>query len=98
MLQSRLYKGVDMDYYIKEQEMLIEKQKRVRKEIVNQYINARKEKKMTQEELSERMNVKRPNISRFESGEYNPTVDMLVKMAECLEMDLVIELKTSKED
>lgn len=43
------------------------------------------------------MNIIRPNISMFESGEYNPTVDMLVKMAKCLDIKLVIDLKEIKE-
>lgn len=82
-----------MDYFLKDENLLIEHQKRIRKDIVVQYIEARKKKNLTQEELANRLHVKRPNISRFESGDYNPTIDMLVKMAECLDMQLVVELK-----
>ena len=36
------------------------------------------------------MGIKRPNISRFESGNYNPSLDMLIRMAD--KMDLQIEI------
>lgn len=87
-----------MDYYLKNEQILIEQQKKVRKDIAEQYIKARKERHLTQEELANKLNIKRPNISRFESGEYNPTIDMLVKMADCLGMDLIVELRLSKEE
>ena len=89
--------GNYMDYYVKETENLIEVQKKVRRTVAEQYIKVRKEKKLTQEDLAARMDVSRPNISRFESGEYNTTIDMLVKMADCLGMELVIELRKIEE-
>ncbi len=70
---------------------VIEKQTLVRKQIVEQYIEQRKNRQLTQTELASVMGVTRPNISRFETGEYNPSLDLLVKMAEC--MDLEIEIK-----
>lgn len=82
-----------MDYYLKDEHILIERQKSVRKNIAIQYMRARKKQNLTQEGLADRLHVKRPNISRFESGEYNPTIDTLVKMADCLGMNLIIELK-----
>lgn len=82
-----------MDYYLNDEHILIERQKSVRKNIAIQYMRARKMQNLTQEELADRLHVKRPNISRFESGEYNPTIDTLVKMADCLGMNLIIELK-----
>lgn len=87
-----------MDYDLKDEYILIEQQKTVRKTIAEQYIKARKEKNLTQEELANRLNVTRPNISRFESGEYNPTIDMLVKMADCLDMNVTVELKFQEEE
>lgn len=86
-----------MDYFWLNEDILIEEQNKLRKEVARKYVQARKDKHLTQDELAQRLNVKRPNISRFESGEYNPTIDMLVKMAECLEMDLKIELRDWEE-
>lgn len=44
----------------------------------------RKEQNMTQNELAERAGTKKSNISRFESGKYNPTLDFMAKLAEGL--------------
>ena len=41
----------------------------------------RKEAGVTQEELSRRTGISRPNIARMENGSYNPTVEMLVRLA-----------------
>ena len=84
------------DYILKTEsdlELLIEtRQKGVRENLINQYIKCRKEKNMTQEDVAEVLGVKRPNITRFENGTYNPTVDMLVKIAEGLGKELEIKL------
>ena len=42
----------------------------------------RKEKKMTQEKLAKKMNVKREFISRIESGNQNITLETLLKIAQ----------------
>ena len=84
------------DYILKTEsdlELLIEtRQKGVRENLINQYIKCRKEKNMTQADVAEVLGVKRPNITRFENGTYNPTVDMLVKIAEGLGKELEIKL------
>ena len=55
-----------------------------RYEIIAQFINARQEQNITQAEMAERMGTKKSNISRFESGSYNPSLDFLVKAAASL--------------
>ena len=87
----------DMDYVfdVDGTEILIEEQqKEVRNQVIEQYVKCRKEKKMTQEQLSQRTGISRPNISRFESGNYNPTLEMMVRIAEALEMNLNIKLES----
>ena len=87
----------DMDYVfnVDGTEILIEEQqKEVRNQVIEQYIKCRKEKQMTQEQLSQRTGISRPNISRFESGNYNPSLEMLVRIAEALEMNLNITLES----
>ncbi|HJC64973.1 MAG TPA: helix-turn-helix transcriptional regulator [Candidatus Blautia merdavium] len=81
-----------MDYYSEEKEILIEERKKVRRETALLYIQARKKRNLTQEELAKRLEVKRPNVARFESGDYNPTLDMLVKIAQCMGLKLEISL------
>ena len=62
--------------------------------IGNFIAKCRKEKKMTQEQLAQRTGISRPNISRFESGNYNPSLEMMVRIAEALEMNLNITLES----
>lgn len=73
-------------------EDIIKKQDMVRKSIVKQYVKYRKIRNFTQEDLANMMGVKRPNISRFETGQYNPTLDLMVKIAECLDLEIEISL------
>jgi len=58
--------------------------------IISQLITLRKEKKLTQKELAELIGDKQSNISRLESGDYNPTIAKLKKIAECLNHKLDI--------
>ena len=44
------------------------------------------------------MGIKRPNISRFETGQCNPTLDLLVKMAECMDLEIRIDLIDKQEE
>lgn len=89
------------DYIVRENQelaLLIEtKQREVRSDLVAQYIACRKEKKLTQADIAEALGVKRPNITRFENGTYNPTLDMLVKIAECMGKNLEIRLVDKEE-
>ncbi|WP_018213696.1 helix-turn-helix domain-containing protein [Desulfitobacterium hafniense] len=62
-------------------------------DIIDAVIAARIEKQMTQAELAERADTKQSNISRFESGNYNPSVEFLRKIAGALDKQLEITLK-----
>ena len=52
--------------------------------LIAQLINARNEQNITQAELAERMGTQKSNISRFESGSYNPSLDFLSRAAASL--------------
>ena len=54
----------------------------IRRAVIAQYIEYRKRKGITQQDIADSMGIKRPNISRFESGNYNPSLDMLIRMAD----------------
>jgi len=88
------------DYVVKTEdniELVIEaKQAEVRKDVIDQFIKCRKERKITQAVLADALNTKRPNITRFENGRYNPTLDFLVKVAEGMGMELEIKLVDKK--
>ena len=80
----------------KESDDIINKQNLIRQEIIKQYIEYRKLRNLTQEDLASTMGIKRPNISRFETGQCNPTLDLLVKIAECMDLEIRIELVDKK--
>ena len=64
-----------------------------RYELISQIIEARKSMKMTQEELAKRAGTKKSNISRLESGSYNPSLDFLVKIARSLGKEVHINIR-----
>ena len=76
--------------------MISREQEEIRRSIIEQYKAYRRKRNLTQEELAAKMGIKRPNISRFESGQYNPTIDMLVKLADSMGLELEITLKERK--
>lgn len=63
---------------------LVELQREVKSKAIAQLVEKRKAKKMTQSDISVITGIQRPNISRLESGSYNPTVDMLVRIADSM--------------
>ena len=68
-------------------------QNNVRKSLVREYTYLRKLKGLTQAEVAERAGISRTNVSRFESGGYNPTLEMLVKLATAMDLDILVTLK-----
>ncbi len=64
-----------------------------RYEVISQIIEARNAQHITQEELALRMGTQKSNISRFESGSYNPSLDFLIKIAKSLGKEVRIEIK-----
>lgn len=61
--------------------------------LIKEVISARLEKNMTQAELAERANTKQSNISRFESGNYNPSIEFLQKIAAALGKSIEIRFR-----
>ncbi|QXE19622.1 helix-turn-helix domain-containing protein [Clostridium sp. 001] len=64
-----------------------------RYELISEVIKARRELNLTQEELASRMGTQKSNISRLESGNYNPSLDFLSKLAKGLGKEIHIELR-----
>lgn len=64
-----------------------------RYEIISQIIDERSKQNITQEELALRVGTQKSNISRLESGTYNPSVDFLTKIAKSLGKTVKITLK-----
>lgn len=68
-------------------------QARTKEDVAKQLVAARKGKHMTQQDVSDLTGIQRANISRMESGRYNPTLDVLVRIAESIGMELEVNLK-----
>ena len=64
-----------------------------RYEAIAVLMKARKEQNITQAELAQRIGTQKSNISRFENGSCNPSLDFLAKVARGLGKELHIELR-----
>lgn len=81
---STIYKGVrgaDM-----------QERNHARQEIAAQLRQVRKEQGMTQERLAEKVGTRKSNISRLESGRYNPSLDFLEKVAGGLGREIEVKV------
>ena len=73
-----------------EDNFIPDKIKTLRENTARDMKDIRKEQKITQNELAEKIGTKKSNISRFESGKYNPTLDFMAKMADGLGKEIKI--------
>lgn len=66
----------------KELDISLEQEEEIRleMEIIKATIEARKNKKMSQEELSIKSGIKQPSIARIEKGIHSPTINSLLKI------------------
>ena len=63
-----------------------------RQEIASQLRQVRKEQGMTQERLAEKVGTRKSNLSRLESGRYNPSLDFLEKVAGGLGREIEVKV------
>lgn len=61
-------------------------------QVISAVIGKRLEKKMSQKQLADRMGTKQSAISRLESGESNPSINFLSKVAKALGGELQIRI------
>jgi DNA-binding XRE family transcriptional regulator len=69
-----------------------------RYDVISQIIDARTSQNLTQEELALRVGTQKSNISRLESGTYNPSLDFLAKVARSLGKEVKVTLKSTTHD
>jgi len=58
--------------------------------LVQQLIDYRREQNLTQAQLAERIGITRSNLSRLESGNYNPSLAFLKRVAKGMGKKLVV--------
>lgn len=63
--------------------------------LIEQILEIRLQKGITQKELANRLNTKQSAIARFESGSYNPTLSFLQELVKALDCELDISIKQS---
>lgn len=79
---------------MKDEEFKTEYEKlKPRYDVISQIIEERDKQNITQEELALRVGTQKSNISRLESGTYNPSLDFLTKVAHSLGKEMQIVLK-----
>jgi transcriptional regulator with XRE-family HTH domain len=67
-----------------EDDIVPDSSRQIRMEMARQMREARVGGHLTQQVVAERAGTRKSNISRMESGNYNPTLDFLVKVAESM--------------
>jgi Fic family protein/predicted XRE-type DNA-binding protein len=69
---------------------------KIRQAIVRLLVDERKAQKLTQEALAKRLGIQRSNLARFERGEQNPSLDLLIRIAVALGREPDFILKSSE--
>lgn len=67
--------------------------KRISDRLVDTMISYRKQLNLTQKNVADVTGIKRANIARIEGKKYLVSLESLLKYAECLNLDVCIELK-----
>ncbi len=76
------------------EEIIVETQQReVCREAAQLFKAYRRELGITQEELGRRVGIPQSNVTRFESGNYNPSLEFLVKMAAAMGKKVRVSLE-----
>lgn len=89
-----------MDFYVENDNasLLVERAKNNTKEkIIDQYIAIRRQRGLSQEKVAEITGIARTNIVRIESKANVPTIEVLIKLAMALDMDLEIKFVEKRE-
>lgn len=60
-------------------------------EVIRAIINARTSRNLTQKQLAEKTGIHQADISKLENGTRNPSINLLQRLAEGLDMTLRIE-------
>ena len=93
IMNDALHEEVIMDYLVNAGDIsILVEQKKVetKNRIIDQYIALRKKKGYSQEKIAELTGIARTNIVRIESKMNVPTIEVLLKLATALDMNLEI--------
>lgn len=83
-----------MNYIIKTDEIDFEIEvKKVSDNIVDRLVSYRKQLHMTQQDIADATGIQRANIARIEGKKHAVTLESLVKYANCLNMELYMDIR-----
>ena len=91
----------NVDYIVSTEngDILIEKDsKQITDDIVDQLIAYRRKLKLTQQDIADATGIKRANIARLELKKNEASLDSLVRYANSMKLDLLIELVKIQEN
>lgn len=71
--------------------------KRMSDDLVDKLVSYRRQLNMTQQDVADATGIKRANIARIEGKKFLVSWESLLKYAECLNMDVCVELKERPE-
>ena len=67
--------------------------KKISDNLVDIMVHYRKQMNLTQQNIADATGIKRANIARIEAKKYLVSLESLLRYAECLNLDVSIELK-----
>ena len=89
----------DYVYNDESEEIIVETRgKNMSDGVVDQLIALRKASRMTQQDIADATGMKRANVARIEGKRYVPTIEVLVRYAECLGVELEMHVVEKKCD
>lgn len=89
--------GMDYIYNTDNTEIVVETRgKSVCNKVVDELVALRKAKHMTQQDIADATGMKRANVARVEGKKFTPTIDVLMRYAECLGAE--VEMRVVEKD
>lgn len=67
--------------------------KRISDNLIDIMVQYRKQMNLTQQNIADATGIKRANVARIEAKKYLVSLESLLRYAECLNLDVSIELK-----
>lgn len=84
---------MDYVYQAEGTDVIVEtKGKCVCNRVVDELVAIRKERHMTQQDIADATGMKRANVARVEGKKFTPTIDVLMRYAECLGLEVEMKL------
>jgi len=63
--------------------------------LANRLVGYRIDHGLTQSELARRIGIRQPAVARLEAGEHMPTIKTLLRIAEALDIEILLDIKPS---